>query len=511
MTTGRVGHRLVGGPLQRHGRAAPPGLVLRDQHLAAHVVQARRERVGGEAAEDDGVRRAEPRAGEHRDRRLRDHPHVDPDRGALPHAELLQRVRERDHLAQQVGVGQSRAVAVGLALPVEGDLVAAPRLDVAVDAVVRDVQLAAEVPLRVRQLPLVELRERLEPRRRARAPRAPRTPRSPRRRSPGCAFAAARTPAAADSAAPRGAACRSSAGLGSTSVLRLEVVRVLRQVLGAVVGDEHEVLEPHAAVALPVEARLDRDDVAGAQRAPSTRAPGRAARAPRARRRGRARGRSRPRASCRAPSCAGSASRPPRRCRRCRRRPPRPSAPSRIAASAASSASLQSECQRATSSGTSPTTNVRVMSAKQARLVVARPDVDHDRHPGANRAAAEVVADRALRARRDDEVVGSRAVRDERLRHRRLDPLDGERLAVDARPSPFGVARRSRSRAASIPASAARCARRIPASSAAVLTRRRSSKKLAVGRQLDALARAAGRRARAGRSPARPRSSRRAP
>jgi hypothetical protein len=33
-----------------------------------------------------------------------------------------------------------------------------------VDAVVRDVELAAEVPLGVRQLPLVERRERLEPR-----------------------------------------------------------------------------------------------------------------------------------------------------------------------------------------------------------------------------------------------------------------------------------------------------------------------------------------------------------
>ena len=54
-------------------------------------------------------------------------------------------------------------VALRLALPVVGDPVAEPRLDVAVDAVVGDVELAAEVPLRVRQLPLVELRERLEP------------------------------------------------------------------------------------------------------------------------------------------------------------------------------------------------------------------------------------------------------------------------------------------------------------------------------------------------------------
>ena len=48
------------------------------------------------------------------------------------------------------------ALADGLPLEVVGDLVAAPRLDVAVEAVVGDVQLPADVPLRVRQLPLEE-------------------------------------------------------------------------------------------------------------------------------------------------------------------------------------------------------------------------------------------------------------------------------------------------------------------------------------------------------------------
>ena len=52
---------------------------------------------------------------------------------------------------------------LGLALPVVGDLLAVPGLDVAVDAVEADVELAAEVPLRVRRLPLEELGERLEP------------------------------------------------------------------------------------------------------------------------------------------------------------------------------------------------------------------------------------------------------------------------------------------------------------------------------------------------------------
>ena len=57
-----------------------------------------------------------------------------------------------------------RRLVRGLALPVERDLLARARLDVPVDAVEADVELAAEVPLRVRRLPGVELRERLEPR-----------------------------------------------------------------------------------------------------------------------------------------------------------------------------------------------------------------------------------------------------------------------------------------------------------------------------------------------------------
>src|SRR5205814_1975122 len=84
--------------------SAPPRLVLRDQHLALHVLQPARERVGREAAEHDGVRRAEPGAGKHRDRRLGNHAHVDADRGSLAHAELAERVRELGDLAEDVGV-----------------------------------------------------------------------------------------------------------------------------------------------------------------------------------------------------------------------------------------------------------------------------------------------------------------------------------------------------------------------------------------------------------------------
>ena len=161
---GRIGHRVVGNTLQRHRLASPPGLVLRDEHLAAHVVHPVRQGVRREASEDDRVRRAEARAGEHRHGELGHHPHVDRNRGALADADLLQRVRHPHHVALELGVGDRPRVARRLAFPVVGDPVTEAGLDVTVDAVVGDVQLAAQVPLRVRQLPAVQLTERLEPR-----------------------------------------------------------------------------------------------------------------------------------------------------------------------------------------------------------------------------------------------------------------------------------------------------------------------------------------------------------
>src|SRR5262249_40639300 len=85
-----------------------------------------------------------------------------------------------------------------------------------------------------------------------------RGPRSPARRSRDRRSPGRRTPAAAGSAAPRRAACRSGS--------RFEVVGVVREVLGAVLGDEHEVLEAAAAEAGVVEAGFDGDDVAGDER-----------------------------------------------------------------------------------------------------------------------------------------------------------------------------------------------------------------------------------------------------
>ena len=141
-------------------RRQPPSAVIRT--LAPAVVDPARQRLGREAAEDDGVRRPDPGAGEHRDRQLGDHRHVDRDPIAGPDAELLERVGGLADLALQVAEGERPGVA-RLADPVVGDLVAEAALDVAVDAVVADVQLATDEPLGERQLPFQGRLERLGP------------------------------------------------------------------------------------------------------------------------------------------------------------------------------------------------------------------------------------------------------------------------------------------------------------------------------------------------------------
>ena len=86
------------------------------------------------------------------------------------------------------------------------------------------------------------------------------------------------------------------------------------------------------------------------------------------------------------------------------------------------------------------------------------------------------MADGALRAGRDDEVVGRAPFAAKVCAIASLTRSTVSGSPSSTQPVPFCSARRKSSRAVSIPASAARWARRMPASSASVFTRRRSSK-----------------------------------
>ena len=154
--------RFIHAGLERHDGAAPPGAVRGDHHFGFRVVDALAQRLRGKSAEDDAVRRADFRAGEHGDGQLRNHAHVDRDAVALGHAQRLQRVGEAIHFALEHAEGQHARIA-RLAFPDDGGLVAARRMRVAVHAVVGDVELAADEPFGPRRVPFQHVLPRREP------------------------------------------------------------------------------------------------------------------------------------------------------------------------------------------------------------------------------------------------------------------------------------------------------------------------------------------------------------
>src|SRR5213075_1050019 len=99
---------------------------------------------------------ADSSACEHRDRRLWDERHVDRHAIAAADTQLFQNVRELLHLDEEVPVREGTPV-TGLPLPDERRLVPSRRIDMPIDAIVRNIDLATEKPLRARRLPFEHL------------------------------------------------------------------------------------------------------------------------------------------------------------------------------------------------------------------------------------------------------------------------------------------------------------------------------------------------------------------
>ena len=150
--------RLVHGRLERDDLAAAVRAVAGDQEAAVAVDDAVGDGRGREAAEDHRMNSADAGAGEHRDRQLRHHAHVDGHDVALLHAEAPQRVGAAGGLREQVGVapGLDDGLAAGiksLFLPHDRGLVAEAGVDLAVEAVHAQVGLGAAEPHRVGGVP----------------------------------------------------------------------------------------------------------------------------------------------------------------------------------------------------------------------------------------------------------------------------------------------------------------------------------------------------------------------
>ena len=139
--------RLVDGRLECACRATPIAPVRCNDDAGIGVLDPALQRVSGEPTEDHRMRSSQSGTGEHRDRRLGDHRHVDRDPVALANAQFRQGVCGPAHLTFEIGVGDRAGVA-GLPFPVQGHLVPVPSLDMPVDAVVADVERTTDEPSR---------------------------------------------------------------------------------------------------------------------------------------------------------------------------------------------------------------------------------------------------------------------------------------------------------------------------------------------------------------------------
>ena len=120
------------------------------------------EGVGGESAEDDGVRRADTGAGEHGDGQFRRHAHVDSDAVTFFHAKRFQDVGELLYFEMQLLIGEGANFA-GFTLPNDRGLVFAVGGDVTIKAVVGEIDLAAHEPFGPGAIPLEDLIPLFEP------------------------------------------------------------------------------------------------------------------------------------------------------------------------------------------------------------------------------------------------------------------------------------------------------------------------------------------------------------
>ena len=143
---GRVDDSLVNRGLEGEDGATPVLAVGGDDELGLGVVDAALEGRGGEPAEHDRVRCADAGAGEHGDDCLGNEGHVNRNAVARGDAELDEGIGSLGNLALELRVCDVTTIAE-LALESNGDLISVAGLDVAIDAVVGDIEPAADEPL----------------------------------------------------------------------------------------------------------------------------------------------------------------------------------------------------------------------------------------------------------------------------------------------------------------------------------------------------------------------------
>ena len=155
--------RLIDVFLEGQSRSTPPAAVGGDHGHGLGVFIPVGDRLAGEPAEDHGVHRADPGAGEHRDHEFGRHRHVDRDDLAGLDPEFLQTGGTLADLREQLAVGVGASFARGLAHPHQGCLLSPAGGDVRIEAGSRCIHVAIHEPLGRRRLPIENLRVGLHP------------------------------------------------------------------------------------------------------------------------------------------------------------------------------------------------------------------------------------------------------------------------------------------------------------------------------------------------------------
>ena len=149
--------------LQRNNRAAPITAIRGDDGDLRRNRRSDRECCPRlKPPKIDGVHRADARAGQHRDRGFGNHRHVNDDAVAFLDSVALQHVREPANLAMQLLISQGAFVA-RFTFPNDRRLVAVRAGEMAVEAILRDVEFPADKPLRERRFPFEHLLPRRLP------------------------------------------------------------------------------------------------------------------------------------------------------------------------------------------------------------------------------------------------------------------------------------------------------------------------------------------------------------
>ena len=128
----------------------------RQDHARPRVVDAGRQLVRREPAEHDRMHRADPGAGEHRDRRLRHHRHIDQHAVAGLDPEPGQHPGDTRRPVAHLAIGEMLDRAGDRAVPDQRDPLAASRRDMAVERVPAGVEARAGKPAVKRRIAVVE-------------------------------------------------------------------------------------------------------------------------------------------------------------------------------------------------------------------------------------------------------------------------------------------------------------------------------------------------------------------